>query len=279
MPQRPTLSRRQFLAYLTAGTVSLAAGTVLWSAYHAQVTRHRLALPKLRVPFKVVQMSDLHYGPYIHEGSVQAWAVQVLEEAPDLIVITGDLVDRWLRRPLMPLAETLSVLHAPLGVWASLGNHDHSRFGDLRPLERALEAAGIGLLVNRGVRVREDLFLAGVDDYANGEPDLDRALHGAPGEAASLLLCHHPDFLPKMNRPVDLTLVGHTHGGQVRLPFVGPLTTSSWYGERFVEGWVENPNKRFRNRTYISRGLGVSLLPVRYNCPAELPVFEIFPRG
>lgn len=271
------ISRRDFLAYLASGTLALFAGRVAGNVYHAEVTRHQLALP-IREPLRVVQLSDLHYGPYIREGSVQNWVAQAQAENADLIVLTGDVVDRWLRRPLTPLVEVLSGLHAPLGVWACLGNHDREHFGfaDMDVLARTLAEAGITLLVNQGALARDDLYLAAVDDLSSGRSDLEAALRDAPGGVATLLLCHQPDFFPEMTAHVDLTLAGHTHGGQVRLPFIGTPVTSSSYGERYLEGWAPPPDARF-GKGYVSRGLGVSLLPLRLNCPAELAVFDISP--
>ena len=273
----PNVSRRDFLGYLLTGGAALFTGRVAGNVYHAEVTHHRLSLPKLKTPLRVVQLSDLHYGPYIHAGSVRTWVAQAQAEQGDLIVITGDTVDRWLRRPLEPLTEALAGLSAPLGVWACLGNHDRVRFKDrIGVLETALAEAGITLLVNQGTSLRDDLYLAAVDDYSTGRPNLGAALKDAPGRAASLLLCHQPDFFPQMTMPTELTLTGHTHGGQVRLPFIGTPVTSSAYGERYLEGWAPPPNRRF-GKAYVVRGLGVSFLPLRLNCPAELAVFDIAP--
>lgn len=273
----PTLSRRRFLASLIAGGGALLTGRVAGNVYHAEVTRHRLALPFLQAPLRVAQLSDLHYGPFIRAGSLRAWVAQVQAASPDLVVITGDLVDQQLRGSPAPLAAALAELRAPLGVWACLGNHDHYRFGShLDELSEALAEAGITLLVNEGAPVRGDLYLAGVDDYSAGQPNLEAALQGAPGGAATLLLCHQPDFFPQMHVHVDLTLAGHTHGGQVRLPGIGALYTSSRYGERYAEGWAPPPDARF-GKAYVSRGLGVSLLPLRFNCPAEIAVFDLSP--
>lgn len=272
----PRISRRAFLGYLATGVLTFAGGSVAGNVYHAQVTQHRVMLPRLRQPLRVVQLSDLHYGPYLHAGSVRAWVAQAQAQQPDLIVLTGDTVDRWLRAPLAPLVEALSGLQAPLGVWACAGNHDHNRFPNLTLLGAALAEAGVTLLVNKGTLLRDDLYLAAVDDWGTGSPDLEASLQAAPGAAATLLLCHQPDFFEQMTLHVDLTLSGHTHGGQVRLPFWGVLETSSSYGERYLEGWAPPPDARF-GKAYVSRGLGVSLLPVRWNCPAELAVFDLLP--
>lgn len=274
----PALSRRSFLAYLVVGGGALLTGRVAGNVYHAEVTRHRLTLPFLQRPLRVAQLSDLHYGPFIHAGSVRAWVAQAQAAEPDLIVITGDSVDQELEGSLAPLAAALSELAAPLGVWACLGNHDRYRFGDrnIDELTDALTEAGVTVLINEGALVRDDLYLAGVDDYGTGRPNLEASLRGAPGGTATLLLCHQPDFFPQMRVHVDLTLAGHTHGGQVRLPGIGALYTSSRYGERYAEGWAPPPDARF-GKGYVSRGLGVSLLPLRFNCPAELAVFDLLP--
>ncbi len=271
------MSRRAFLGYLLTGGAALFAGRIAGNVYHAEVTRHRLSLPKLKEAVRVVQLSDLHYGPYLHEGSVAAWVAQAQAQKGDLIVLTGDTVDRWLERPLEPLTAALSGLSAPLGVWACLGNHDRNRFKyGVGRLEDALAEAGITLLVNRGTPLRDDLYLAAVDDYSTGNRTLQQRSVRLREHAATLLLCHQPDYFPQMTLHVDLTLAGHTHGGQVRLPFIGAPVTSSSYGERYLQGWVAPPDRRF-GKGYVVRGLGVSLLPVRLNCPAELAVFDIAP--
>jgi predicted MPP superfamily phosphohydrolase len=138
-----------------------------------------------------------------------------------------------------------------------------------------LRAAGVEVLHNRGVILRDDLFLAGVDDFWHGEPNLRAALQDAPQESARLLLAHNPDYLYEVaNSPLqpDVTLCGHTHGGQIVLGSYGPVFTSSQYGQKFAGGWVDEPVPAF-----VSRGLGVSVLPLRYRCDAELVVFDFLP--
>lgn len=240
--------------------------------YRPFPTRHRVVMEGLEQSLRVVGMSDLHLGPYLQAGSLSVWVELANTQRPDLIVITGDFADKLSFRPLETLSRELARLHAPLGVWGVWGNHDHSRFRKLKRLRRALEQAGVRLLVNEGVMVRRDLFLAGVEDVKTSSPDLGAALRDLPNGVASLLLSHNPDLLPEVPRWVGLTLCGHTHGGQVRLPGFGAVATSSRYGQRFAKGWVQAPA-----RAYVSRGLGVTLLPLRLNCPAELTVLELVP--
>ncbi len=266
------VSRRQVLKLLGATAVAALGPSIFLNVYRFEVNRYEVALEGLRTPLRVVQLSDLHYGPFIYEGSVRAWVAAVAAERPDTVVITGDFVDSELRRPLTPFQDALANLEAPLGVWGVWGNHDRVRFEDAGVLERALSEIGIGLLDNRGVNLRDDVYLAGVDDFLKGEPDADAALRERPAEAASLLMCHNPDYLPQIAVDVGFTLCGHTHGGQVRLPLVGAPFTSSEYGERFAMGFVEAPL-----RAFVSRGLGVTVLPLRLLCLPEIVTFDFVP--
>jgi predicted MPP superfamily phosphohydrolase len=263
------MTRRSFLKLAGGMALGLATGQLALNTYRFEVSRHTLLLP-LSAPVKIVQLSDLHYGPLLRQGSVSAWVEATRLEHPDLILITGDFVDRFTDEELTPLVSALSQLSAPLGVWGVWGNHDHFRFRPITSLLRPLQEAGITILNNRGVALRDDLYLAGVDDFRTGYPDLAAAIGGRPKGATCLLMSHNPDMLPLIPAEVDLVLCGHTHGGQVNFPLIGAPLTSSHYGQRFRAGWVEAPA-----RAYVSRGLGVTMLPLRLNCPPELAVFEL----
>lgn len=171
----------------------------------------------------------------------------------------------------------LGQLEARLGVYAVLGNHDYfyrSENVSVRGLQRRLEARGIRVLVNENERVRDDLWLLGIDDLWLGEPNLEQALRGLPSSAASVLLSHNPDILATVPNSVGLTLSGHTHGGQVRVPGLRTIYNVSNYGERFQRGWVTG----FQGaKGYVSRGLGVGGLPLRMFCSAEFVVLELQP--
>lgn len=245
------------------------------SSHPFEVNHYRYDMPGLKAPVKVAQLSDLHYGPFIKQEHVRHWVEATLLEKPDLILLTGDMVDRWGTGGLEPLVAELARLEAALGVWACWGNHDHANAKKLRRLHEALEHAGVRVLCNEGASVHDDLFLAAVDDYRKGKPDLEAALKARPPEGACLLMSHNPDVLPHVPQVVDLVLCGHTHGGQLNFPLVGPLRTSSRYGRRFLAGWMNPPDSPVP--AYVSRGLGVTLLPVRLNSPAELVMLTLLP--
>lgn len=274
-PPSKSVSRRTFLGYagVTALAAATATGVTVKQSYRFDVNTYTHALKGLTAPLKVAQLSDLHYGQYIQKNMVEQWVDATLQTQPDLIVITGDFVDFTTRGSLEPLIQSLSRLSAPLGVYGVLGNHDYDRTGKrLENLRLGLAEARVQILMNEGVMVREDLFLCGVDDLINGQPDLSAALRDVPDDGAVMLLSHVPDILPEVPERVTLTLSGHTHGGQIKLPGYGPLRTASVYGTRYLEGWKNDPVPAF-----ISRGLGFSLLPVRVDSKSEVVVFEFYP--
>lgn len=267
--------------------INLTRRALRTGADRAVVVRHPVEMPGLTQPLRVAQLTDLHYGLYIEAEQVRNWVDLTLAERPDLIVITGDFLDADVLGGAAPLLEELSRLDAPLGVYGVWGNHDYGSFGqyarrfhspqradwkDRREhFAQALAHSGVTILNNAGVQLRPDLYLAGVDDWMRGEPDLEAALaHRAGG--ATLLMSHNPDQLPLVPESVGLTLSGHTHGGQVRLPLIGAVTTASQYGQRFAQGWVRGPARGF-----VSRGLGMTAVPARLNCPAEIAVFDLLP--
>ena len=272
------MNRRHFLTRSAAIVAAAALGSSTAQAtgtYPFDVVLERAAFPGLRAPLRIAFLTDLHHGEFVRTPSVRAWVDAALREAPDLVLLGGDLVDQTPGADADDdLFAELARLRAPLGVLAVAGNHDHGRFRGIGPYVARLQGAGIEVLVNRGVAVRPDLHVAGLDDYRNGRPDLGATLRDRPAAGATLLVSHNPDVLPEVPTDVGLTLSGHTHGGQVVLPGVGALQTSSRYGDRFLAGWVEGPA-----RGYVSRGLGVTSLPLRINCPAELTILDLVPAG
>jgi uncharacterized protein len=270
------MDRRRFLTHAAVVAAAAAAGSSaaqVVGTYPFDVVRERASLPGLRAPLRVAWLTDLHHGEFVRTASVRAWVDAALREAPDLILLGGDLVDQTPGADdAAELFAELARLRAPLGVLSVAGNHDHGRFRGTDRLVGLLRGASIDVLLNRGASVRDDLYVAGIDDLRNGQPDLGAALRGRPAAGATLLASHNPDVLPDVPADIGLTLSGHTHGGQVVLPGIGALYTSSRYGDRFLAGWVEGPA-----RGYVSRGLGVTSLPVRINCPAELTILDLVP--
>jgi predicted MPP superfamily phosphohydrolase len=161
-------------------------------------------------------------------------------------------------------------LRAPQGVFAVLGNHDY--WDDPGTIEQDLAAQGIQVLSNRGVSMGSGRWwIAGVSDYIETVPDVTAALQNRPDGAPVLFVSHVPDIFPELPPEVNVTLSGHTHGGQVALPWVGPVLVPSRYGTRYARGIFEESGRVL----VVSAGLGTTGLPVRRGVPAEVVLLEI----
>lgn len=220
-------------------------------------------LPEAFAGLRVLLVTDLHAGPFLRRRSLAAACRRLQALEPDLILLGGDLLTGHLKE-FRDIAHALDELRAPLGRFAVLGNHDHYAGSTLR-IRRWLDACGVETLHNRSVRLERGgagLTLAGIDDHLVGDPDLDAALDGA--EPPVLLLSHNPDvFFDAARAGVALTLAGHTHAGQIRLPGLPVLVRQSRY--RLDEG-----RYRFEgSELLVSRGLGAVGLPWRLHCPPE----------
>lgn len=223
--------------------------------------------------FTICQITDIHHSPFVGLDYIR----QIVETAnglnADLIALTGDYIDDG-REYMAPVIKCLTGLKARRGVVSVLGNHDH--FIGRGYAADVIRSHGMPLLENSNIvieGVRGALCIAGVKDYWEDMPDCRAALRGVGRDVPRILLCHHPDYceyLPGDER-IDLVLSGHTHGGQVRLPFsFAPLLPSD-FGQKYSGGLVRNGP----TQVYVSRGVGVVGIPVRLNCPPELTVVRL----
>lgn len=223
--------------------------------------------------FRILQLTDIHHSLFLPLDQVAAVVELSNKLKPDLIALTGDFVS-YSRSSVEPVAEILGGLRARAGVVAVLGNHDFRVGADA--VEKALRRRRIQVLRNRHrllQRRAATLYLAGVDDYGYGA-DLGQALRGIPEEAATILLAHNPRLVRAAAcRGVGLMLSGHTHGGQVNLPLLGTVYGRSPEQMRFKIGW----DRLGATQIYVSRGIGTIVLPLRWRCPAEVPLFELQP--
>lgn len=241
-----------------------------------EITRHDVPLPHLPEALRgltIVQISDFHRGCGGTDALIQEAVERANALSPDFMVVTGDFVD-YDKQDVLPAAKLASSLRARRGVYAVLGNHDHR--SDPILLASALEAGGIHVLHNRSVEVAKGLHFAGVDDILEGNPEIKGTLSRIPKNEAVVFLCHIPnglDFVPK--EMGLLLLAGHTHGGQIVLPFPTPLMVCRWHLHTgYVHGWYQ----RGAARMYVNRGIGVTgprKLARRVNCMPEISVFRL----
>lgn len=242
--------------------------TIQVSNWPAQIAGLRIAL-----------ISDIHAGsPFIDQSKLQQIVATTNQQHPDLIVLLGDFVVRntWHSKLMEPelIAAELKSLQAPLGVYAVLGNHDWWFDGDR--VRRALESVGIRTLEEQVVEVRflEDSFwLVGLADaWTRGTKNVARTLATVPAGKPVIVLTHNPDLFPLIPamKPV-LMLAGHTHGGQVNLPFLGRQVVPSEYGQRYAAGHVQENGKHL----FVTTGIGTSIFPVRFRVPPEIAMVII----
>lgn len=258
---------------LPMGWVLAPFGVALYGFWSARVPRRervQLSLPGLGDGWsgaRIVQLSDLHAGRFFGEERLEAMATRVARLQPDLVVVTGDMVD--ISADYAPaVARALSSIQAPLGVWACLGNHDH--YAGAARVQAALEQGGIRVLVNQGVTVHRNgdpLWLCGVDDLWFGADDLDAALLGKPHDVPAVLLCHNPELFPEAAEAgVELTLSGHTHAGQIGLVGLHRSLSPARLMFRYVCGLYADGDSQL----YVSRGTGTIRPLIRLGAPPEL---------
>jgi predicted MPP superfamily phosphohydrolase len=240
------------------------------SAYGVFVRRRWFRVVEIDVPvaglahafdgYRIAQLSDLHIGTLTPKSWGERWARAANRHTPDLAVVTGDLVTSGTDFH-GDVASVVGALRAKDGVFASMGNHDY--FGEGEPLITMLREAGVRVLRNEGTLLERGgakLWLAGIDDTWTRRDDLARALRDRPDGAPTLLLAHDPArFAAAAREGVELTLSGHTHGGQIALPFVYRWASLATLGHKFNVGLYRNG----RSTLYVHPGLGTTGPPVR----------------
>ncbi|MFC5406777.1 metallophosphoesterase [Cohnella soli] len=284
MKDQVHISRKEFLKkgfrWLggSAVTASAAAyGYSRWIEPHRlEITEHLLSYPGLPLTLvgkRIVQFSDVHLDHHFGISRFQALAQSIMKLRPDMICFTGDLYHVDAQPTSSACSGILHSLEAPLGKWAVLGNHDYVTSSS--DVTRTLTEGGFTVLDNRShtLDYREcSLRVAGVDDAMRGNPDLQLAL-GGPGSADfTLLLAHEPDLADQASAfSVDLQLSGHSHGGQVKLPWIGAVVLPEM-ARKYSEGLYKIRDGMY---LYTNRGVGVSAHPVRFLCRPELTVLTL----
>jgi uncharacterized protein len=226
---------------------------------------------------RIVLISDLHVGsPHIDLEKLREIVATINGQQPDLILIAGDFVIQDVLggdfiEPESMAAE-LKNLKARHGVYAVLGNHDWWYDGER--VMRALNDNGIKVLENDVAQIERDgqsIWIAGLADLWTGKQLVTMTLSKIPGPATVIALTHNPDLFPKLPADVALTLAGHTHGGQVSLPFFGRRVVPSEFGERYAVGHVQENGRHL----FVTPGIGTSIIPVRFRVPPEISVLKI----
>lgn len=267
------------------GALAMVGDGTLFEANRPQLVSIEVTLPRLHESwdgFRIAQLSDFHYDEYFSVVPLRK-AIEIINRLqPDLVVLTGDFVtgplkEGWRRAnaaalAIEPCAQLLSQLRAPSGIVGALGNHDLST--NAAHIIEVLQSHAIPVLQNRSVSIAREgkrLWLAGADDALQGNPDLERTLDGIPPDEPVVLLAHEPDLADYVARyPVDLQLSGHSHGGQIRLPLVGPPYLPH-LGRKYPWGL----RRIGRLVLYTNIGIGTIRIPMRLNCPPEVTLITL----
>lgn len=282
------LTRRDFLKLLRAGAIDFAlltAGGLGYSFFvepnWLKIEPVRLKLPRLTPAFngiRIAQISDIHMGGWMNAERLQYVADTVLAQEPDLLLLTGDFLtgNRFAdhhQQYLEALVAILSPLAKSIPSFAILGNHDY--WTSAEAVREMLKASRITELTNAVftlARGDETLHICGVDDIWEGDVRLEEVVDQLMDESAAILLAHEPDFADTSARTgrFDLQVSGHSHGGQVVIPFYGaPILP--YLGQKYPSGLYQI-GEMFQ---YTNRGVGMIDPYVRFNCPPEITIFNL----
>lgn len=245
--------------------------------HHVEI--HSLKIPAWPVSLKklkIAVLTDLHVGsPYNGLSKLRKIIALTNNEKPDLILLAGDFVIQGVAGGTFvapeDIAPELRNLSAPLGVFAVLGNHDY--WLDGARVTRALENSGIRVLTNKSVKMNfadTQFWLSGFDDSWTGKPDIEGTLQQVTDDSPVIAFTHNPDLFVDIPARVSLTIAGHTHGGQVYIPFIGRPIVPSEYGQRFAVGLIVEDGRNL----FVAQGTGTSILPVRFLVPPEITILQ-----
>lgn len=292
---RKIVNRRDFLKYSFRGFVAATLGKGFYNSTDAQIELVRVPVTVRNLPaslrgLKIGLLTDLHASAIVSAETIRTAGRLLMAENPDLIVMTGDYISGSTRflsgsigefKPehLSQYVDALANLKAPLGIYGVLGNHDFwSGPESVRAIcEAFTRRIGMVWLRNRSVELQKggsSFHLLGVDDYWEESCSLAGACKGLGGDSVRILLSHNPDInddIALSRQRIDLVLSGHTHGGQVVMPFLGQPVMPSKFGQKYRVGLVRDGDRQ----TYISRGVGCLLAPIRLNCPPEVTVLTL----
>jgi uncharacterized protein len=270
------ISRRAVLKTMVAGGVGAVAGT---GAYGFLYGRHELGVTRVTMPLgtlppelrglRIGLLTDVHRSRWVSHDDVARAVSMLMAERPDMIVLGGDYVTWGDRRYVTPSADALAPLAAPHGVFGILGNHD-----DDHDMPAALARNGVQMLRDARTRLTirgAALDLAGVRYWTRRQTDIAALVRGSA--PATILLAHDPRRLTEAAAlNVPLVLAGHTHGGQVVLPVIGPVAA-----QKFPV--IAGVGRRGATTMFVSRGIGTVYVPVRINCPPEVAVVTLAESG
>ncbi|MDB2437967.1 metallophosphoesterase [Hellea sp.] len=230
---------------------------------------------------RVALLSDIHIGgAHVSVERVEKIVARVNELKPDIIVMPGDFIDGHLKRQEHSEAfntaieiglSKLAFLEAPMGVFASIGNHDVWYDADF--VSRALTRAGVSVLRNQALNVSGNICIVGLADH-DTQSENRGAFNACEDNAYPIAIMHSPDSFDYLRSDVVLAVAGHTHGGQINIPLIGRRVTSTRAGKKWAYGRIDVGGVP----VFVTSGIGTSILPARFRAPPEIVLIELSPQ-
>ncbi|MCL6573189.1 MAG: metallophosphoesterase [Bacillus sp. (in: Bacteria)] len=277
------VTRRSFLKKGGKMTFGLMATGLLMGTYSFEAERFwyqinevHLKVKNLPAAFegwKIVQFSDIHLGFHYGVEDFQAVVKTINDVNPDIIFFTGDLIEAGNKEPELsiPLLQALKANRG--GKWAVVGNHDYS---DIFQVVRVLEQSQFQVLLNNHHFIESNhqrLYIAGIDDVMYGRPNIGQAVTGLSDDDCVLFLAHEPDIADESClHPIGVQFSGHSHGGQVRIPFYGPIIKQK-HARKYEDGLYQVGESKMP--LYVNRGIGTTNIAIRFFCRPEITVFHL----
>lgn len=237
--------------------------SIFFEPFHLENTFHEVTIGKSGKSLLVAHITDLHTKGL--ETIELKLVDSIRANKPDIIFITGDIATPG--GTAKGYEDVLSKFQAPIGVYFIQGNWDY--WEPIKELRDILKKTNIVDLTNKNIHIKDDLWLVGLDDELAGSPDIE-VYEKIPKKRKILSIFHSPVLFESINTKTDLAFAGHSHGGQVRLPVIGSLWTPEGTG-KYDSGWY----KQGQAKMYVSRGIGNSILPIRFNCRPEVAYVKV----
>jgi predicted MPP superfamily phosphohydrolase len=282
-PKQWPMTRRSFLKKSGKMSLGLIAAGMMIGTYSFKVERFWYQikevqlkinnLPKAFEGWKIVQFSDVHLGFHYGVEDFQPVIKMINGLKPDVIFFTGDLIQIGNNEPeaAIPLLQSLKGIRG--GKWAVIGNHD---FYTKDKVIQVFQNSHFKVLENSHDFIESNqqrLYIAGIDDMMYGNPNIKKAVKGLTEQDCVLLLAHEPDIADEsIKYPVSAQFSGHSHGGQVRIPFYGPIIRQE-LARHYSDGFYQVGEKKMP--LYVNRGIGTTDLAIRFFCRPEITVFHL----
>ncbi|MBE9212341.1 metallophosphoesterase [Plectonema cf. radiosum LEGE 06105] len=288
-----------FLKYSFLGLFGVLVVLIIWGLIEPKfldIEEQTAIVPNLPPAWEgklIGQLSDFQTGMWFDNTGTMRRSIETLvEKRPAAVLISGDFIYHSLPNPSEELSKVTNAIQpliaANIPTYAVLGNHDYSHKPPIPELgdrvKAALEKIGVTVLENQAVKINspvvnnnQPLYLVGIGSYIANNADVNKALSQLPDNSPRVVMMHNPaSFATFPPQTAPFAVAGHTHGGQIRLPFTPQW---SWVSlvkgeEVYGDGWIKDYGKQ-GNQLYVNRGIGFSDVPLRINCPPEVTLFTL----